>query len=65
MITLYTIGCPKCNVLEIKLNKKNIPYEKVTDIEVMKDLGITSAPVLKVENDLLQFSDANRYIDSL
>ena len=27
MITLYTIDCPKCKVLEKKLREKDIPFE--------------------------------------
>ena len=29
MIKLYTIDCPKCKVLEMKLDQKNIEYEKL------------------------------------
>ena len=66
MITLYTIDCPKCKVLEMKLNQKGIPYETIKDIEKMKELGITTAPVLGIEDGkLLMFTDAVRYINEL
>ena len=29
MVKLYTIDCPKCKVLEMKLDQKNIEYEKL------------------------------------
>ena len=31
MIKLYTIGCPKCSILEKKLDAAHVDYEKVTD----------------------------------
>ena len=66
MITLYTIDCPKCKVLEKKLNQKGIKYDVVKDIEKMKELGITTAPVLKIEDGkLLMFTDAVRYINEM
>ena len=49
-IVLYTIGCPNCKVLERKLNSKNVPYETVTDVEIMRNKGIQSAPVLEVSD---------------
>ena len=33
---LYTIGCPNCKVLERRLEAKKIPYDTVTDLEIMK-----------------------------
>jgi len=65
MITLYTIDCPKCKVLELKLNAKNIDYKTVKDVTVMKELGIMSLPVLGVENDLLSFTDAVKFINEV
>ena len=42
MVTLYTTHCPKCNVLEKKLDKKKIEYTLVDDfdIQAMVDKGI-------------------------
>ena len=36
---LYTTHCPKCKVLETKLNQKNIIYESIEDTKVMEDKG--------------------------
>ncbi len=65
MIKLYTIDCPKCKILEMKLDQKNVKYEKIKDIDVMKNLGITTAPVLGVDDKLLMFADAVKYINTL
>ena len=63
MIKLYTIDCPKCKVLETKLKSKNIDFEIVKDVSIMKDLGITTTPVLDVDGKLLDFIDAINYVN--
>lgn len=64
MITLYTINCPKCKVLEKKLDAAGIQYEKVEDTDVMMSLGIKSAPVLSVDGNLMLFQDAVKWINA-
>lgn len=54
-ITLYTIHCPACNILENKLKEKNIQYNIVTDKTVMQTLGIKTLPVLEVNGQLLNY----------
>ena len=39
MIKLYTIGCPKCSILEKKLDAAHVNYEKVTDKDIMIEKG--------------------------
>ena len=63
MLKLYTIDCPKCKVLETKLITKNIDFEIVKDVSIMKDLGITTTPVLDVDGNLLNFIDAINYVN--
>ena len=64
MITLYSTNCPKCKVLEMKLNKKNIEYNTCTDIDEMTAQGIKSAPTLKLEdNTILNFADAIKWVN--
>lgn len=64
MITLYTTHCPKCRVLEAKLNQKGIEYQENTDIDYMESLGIMSVPVLEVDGELLDFVRANNWINN-
>ena len=52
-VTLYSTGCPKCDVLKDKLTAKNISFTVVTDISVMDSLGIQFVPVLQIENNLM------------
>lgn len=57
-IVLYTIHCVRCNILETKLNQKNIAYTKCDDMEKMKELGIKSAPYLSVNGVLMDYTKA-------
>lgn len=61
-VKLYTTHCPKCKVIETKLARKNIEYEEITDKEEMIKRGFKSAPVLEVDDKILNFGDANRWI---
>ena len=63
MITLYTTHCPKCNVLKSKLDSKNIEYKIVEDVEIMQNKGFSSAPVLEVDNEMLDFVNAIKWVN--
>lgn len=65
MITLYSTGCPKCRVIETKLNEKDIQYVKVTDVNEMTKLGFKSAPILEIDGKILNFGDAIRWIKNV
>lgn len=66
---LYTTHCPKCKVIERKLEAKGIEYEEVTDIdkiiEVASTIGVNSAPLLETDDGkVLDFMEANRLLNS-
>lgn len=63
IIILYSTGCPKCNVLKKKLINAGIEYTEVTDINVMTELGIDAVPMLKVNDKMLSYVDAVKYIN--
>jgi glutaredoxin len=63
VVVFYTTGCPKCGVLKKKLDAKGIKYEENNSVMEMLALGITQVPVLKVENQLLEFAEANNWIN--
>lgn len=63
-VTLYSTHCPKCNVLEKKLKQKNISYEEVNDIEIMKDKGYLSVPILEVDDVSMDFKIASDWINN-
>lgn len=61
-VILYEHGCPRCKVLKTKLNQKNIQYEDIADIEVMKSKGFEDAPKLEVNGVVMNFADAVKWI---
>jgi len=62
-VTLYTIGCPSCQILQEKLDNKNIQYETVTDTNVMQEKGFDSMPVLEVDNETMEYYDAVQWVN--
>lgn len=66
ILILYTKdNCPRCEVLKTKLKSKNVEFEEISDIDVMVAKGITFAPMLEVNGELLDLSKANDFINSL
>jgi hypothetical protein len=63
-IILYSTNCPKCRVLDAKLHLADIEFEVCEDIDKMESLGITSAPVLGVDDKLLTFKEAVDWINN-
>lgn len=62
-VILYTTHCPKCTVLDKKLTSKNIPYEEVTDVDLMINKGFDAMPVLEVDDTIMDFKTANTWIN--
>lgn len=63
-ITLFTTHCPKCQILEAKLKQKQIDYVECDDVERMKNLGVFSAPILEVGEEILDFNAAIKWLSS-
>ena len=63
-VTLYTTHCPRCVVLEKKLNAKNIDYVENTDVDLMINKGIMAVPVLEVDEKRLNFKEANEWLNN-
>lgn len=61
-VILYSTNCPKCKVLEKKLNSSGIDYSIVTDVDVMEQKGFQSAPVLEVDDKIYKFSEAVKWL---
>lgn len=69
-MTLFSTHCPKCNILNKKMQEKNLEYEVIDDVNKMIELGIRSAPVLMIEDDngeiqKLIYFDAVKYINQI
>ena len=64
-IILYTTDCPKCIILEQKLEEKNIEYIKFTDVKEMVKKGFRSAPILEVDGKVMTFLEAINWIKGI
>ena len=62
---LYTTDCPRCKVLEAKLNAKDIIYDICSDVSIMEEKGFMEAPKLEVNGKILDFKEAVDYINTL
>ena len=62
-VILYSTGCPKCSILKKKLDEKNIPYDTVSDVDYMVALGIEQVPVLSVNGDIMEFTQAIKWVN--
>ena len=61
-VILYSTGCPKCEILESKLKISKITYDVVKDKNEMIKNGFKNVPVLKVNNEFLDYYEANNLI---
>ena len=68
-VILYTTNCPKCKVLEKKLEDKNIDFEIVDNVdkvlEIADKFGIMSAPILSVDGNIMEFNKAINWTEGV
>ena len=63
MITLYSTGCPKCNVLKQKLQNLNLDFQISKDLKELIKKGFVEAPILKIsDNKYLNFYESIKWI---
>lgn len=62
-VILYTIDCPKCRILEKKLNEKCIQYVSISNIETLKEKGFDVFPKLEVDGKIMEFKQAVDWIN--
>ena len=65
MITLFSTECPKCKILEQKLNQTNLNYTISDDIQEVINAGFMAAPVLKINDEYYDFGSAIKKIKEL
>ena len=61
-IVLYSTGCPKCRMLEAALKNKKASYEICDDIDKMLALGFMEAPLLQIDNKVLPYKEAMKFV---
>ena len=64
-VILYSTGCPKCKVLEAKMNTKNIDYAVIDDTDLMIRKGFMSLPMLEVDGEVMDFINAVKWINGI
>lgn len=64
-VVLYSTHCPKCSVLEKKLQSMNISYKLETDQDLMISKGFTSAPMLEVDGKVMDFKSAIEWVNNM
>ena len=62
-VTLFSTNCPRCKVLAQKLTDKGIDFNISEDVDEMIRRGFRSAPVLDVNGNSMNFSDAINWVD--
>lgn len=63
-VILYSTHCPRCNVLAKKLQTAGIDYEEVNDIDIMRNKGFLSTPILEVDSVIMDFTKAVEWINN-
>ena len=64
---LYSSNCPRCVILETKLNQKNILFEvknSEEDFQQLFDEGFREMPVLEVDGKKYTFGEAVQLINN-
>ncbi len=64
MIKLLTTHCPRCTVLQKKLDAKNINYIEITDVEEIQSYGVDAVPALIVDKVIMDFPAAVQWINN-
>lgn len=62
-IVFYSTGCPRCKVLKRKLEESGIAYVENNSVDEMLSLGIRQVPVLKVEDVMMNYTEALKWAD--
>ena len=64
MIKLLTTHCPRCTVLQKKLDAKNIDYIEITDVEEIQSYGVDAVPALIIDKVIMDFPAAVQWINN-
>lgn len=62
MVTLYSTGCINCRALMAQLDRNNIKYDVISDVDKMLAIGITEVPMLKVNDNIMNKTEAMNWI---
>lgn len=63
MIVMYSTHCPKCLILEKKLNEAGVDYKICEDKNLMVNKGFDFLPVLEVDGQTMGFKEAVKWVN--
>lgn len=63
MVTLYSTHCPRCVVLEKKMDQKGIKYNMIDDQNRIINKGFMTVPILEVDGEVMDFKRAVDWVD--
>ena len=61
-IILYSNNCPRCQILKAELDKEDIEYEIVSDIDEIEKIGYKTVPILTVDGAVMAFPKAMKWV---
>ena len=64
-VKLYTTHCPKCKILEERLNEKKVKYEVIDNIEELQKMNFKSVPNLEIDGKIYNYLDSIRYLKKM
>lgn len=65
MVKLYgTKNCTKCKQLEFVLKNKGIDFEKISDENLMIELGLSTIPTLEVDGVKLINAEITQWVNN-
>ena len=64
-VKLYTTHCPKCKILEERLNEKKVKYEVIDNIEELQKMNFKSVPNLDIDGKIYNYLDSIRYLNKM
>jgi len=64
-VTFYSNNCPRCKILQQKLDEKGVIYEKVSDMNILIQKGFKSVPMLEVDEKIMTYVEAINWIKEM
>ena len=64
-VKLYTTHCPKCKILEERLNEKKVKYDVIDNIEELQKMNFKSVPNLEIDGKIYNYLDSIRYLNKM
>jgi len=62
-MVVYSNNCPKCLIVQKKLEDKGFEYEKTSDFQELIERGFKTLPMAKVDGELLNFAQIINWIN--